>query len=326
MERILVTGGAGFIGHHLINKLLLQRQYQLSVIDNFSTGRKEYLQSQDIGSMNNNAAPEIYEVNIINTDRILNIIKNEAPDTCVHLAAKTSGLDSGTDPYGTIDVNVKGTLNVLEACYRCGVKNFIFASSAAVYGQVEKVPISEDVPLRPVTVYGASKVSGEALVSSYQNARKIENTVSLRIFNVYGEGQSTAYAGVIKAFIERLSKGMPPIIYGSGTQTRDFISVHDVVDAVILATKWSDKKKTPSPPLSSVFNLGTGTQLSISDLAMKMIKLFGLELNPLYRDKISNEDIRESCADMGMSRKELRLDVVHNLEQSLNQLALKSFD
>ena len=108
------------------------------------------------------------------------------------------------------------------------------------------------------------------------------------------------------------------------SQTRDFISVHDVVDAIILAAKWSDKKKTPSPLLSRVFNIGTGTQLSVGDLAMKMIKLSGLELNPLYRDKISNDDIRRSCADMGIAKKELRLDVAHNLEQSLNQTRTKT--
>lgn len=319
MERILITGGAGFIGHHLVSKLLPQRQYRIIVIDNLSTGRKENLFSDQSKSVNNGVPLSFYEEDILNTDRIFNIFKHEGADICIHLAAKTSVLDSTANPYHTVFVNIIGTLNILEACYKHGVKNFIFASSAAVYGEPQKLPISEEDPLRPLSMYGASKVAGEALVSSYRSVGKIENAVSLRIFNVYGEGQSPDYAGVITAFIERLSKGLPPIIYGDGTQTRDFIFVQDVVDAIILAAKQSNKEKMSAPLLPSV-NIGTGIQVSVSDLAVKMIKLFGLDLSPLYRDRASNEDIRRSCADITRLKKELKFNITNDLDHGLNQI------
>ena len=324
MERILITGGAGFIGHHLVSKLLPQRQYRIIVIDNLSTGRKENLFSDQSKSVNNGVPLSFYEEDILNTDRIFNIFKHEGADTCIHLAAKTSVLDSTANPYRTVYVNVIGTLNILEACYKYGVKNFIFASSAAVYGEPQKLPISEEHPLHPLSTYGASKVAGEALVSSYGSAGKIENAVSLRIFNVYGEGQSPDYAGVITAFIERLSKGLPPIIYGDGTQTRDFIFVQDVVDAIILAAKQSNKEKRFPPLLPSVFNIGTGIQVSVSNLAIKMIKLFGLGLSPLYRDKVSNEDIRRSSADITRLKNKLKFNITHDLDHGLNQIISSS--
>ena len=320
MERILITGGAGFIGHHLVSKLLPQRQYRIIVIDNLSTGRKENLFSDQSKSVNNGVPLSFYEEDILNTDRIFNIFKHEGADTCIHLAAKTSVLDSTANPYHTVCVNIIGTLNILEACYKHGVKNFIFASSAAVYGEPQKLPIYEEDPLRPLSMYGASKVAGEALVSSYRSVGKIENAVSLRIFNVYGEGQSPDYAGVITAFTERLSKGLSPIIYGDGTQTRDFIFVQDVVDAIILAAKQSNKEKRFPPLLPSVFNIGTGIQVSVSDLAIKMIKLFGLELSPLYRDRVGDEDIRRSCADITRSEKKLKFNITHHLDHGLNQI------
>jgi UDP-glucose 4-epimerase len=319
VERILITGGAGFIGHHFVSKLLHQGQYRIIVVDNLSTGNKENLFGDESESVIRGAHLSFYEENILNTDRIFDIFKHEGVDTCIHLAAKTSVLDSATNPYCTVEVNIKGTLNILEACYRYRVKNFIFASSAAVYGEPHKLPISEEDPLRPLSTYGASKVAGEALVSSYGNTGKIENAVSLRIFNVYGEGQSSDYAGVITAFIDRLSRRLPPIIYGDGTQTRDFVYVLDIVDAIILAAKRFDRKKNSEPLSSSVFNIGTGMQVSIRDLAMKMVRLFGLKLNPLYRKKISNEDIRRSCADISKSKKKLKFNIAHDLDQGLTQ-------
>lgn len=320
MERILITGGAGFIGHHLVNKLLSQRQYRIIVVDNLSTGRKRNLFSGKSKRVAISTPFSFYEEDILNKDMIFNIFSHENVDTCIHLAAKTSVSDSIKNPYCTLYVNVVGTLNILEACYKYGVKNFIFASSAAVYGEPQKLPVSEEDPLRPLSTYGASKIAGEALVSSYGNAGKIESAVSLRIFNVYGEGQSPDYAGVVTAFIERLSKGLPPIIYGDGTQTRDFISVHDVVNAIILAAKRSDRKKTSAPLLSSVFNIGTGIEVSVSDLAIKTIKLSGLELSPLYRDRISNEDIGRSCADISRSMEKLNFSITNDLDHGLNQI------
>jgi len=320
MERILITGGAGFIGHHLVNKLLPQRQYRIIVVDNLSSRKKRKLFSGKSKRVAMSIPLLLHEEDILNKDRIFNIFSHEGVDTCIHLAAKTSVSDSIKNPYCTVYVNLIGTLNILEACYKHGVKNFIFASSAAVYGEPQKLPISEEDPLRPLSIYGASKVAGEALVSSYGNAGKIENTVSLRIFNVYGEGQSPDYAGVITAFIERLSKGLPPIIYGDGTQTRDFISVQDVINAIILAAKRSDRKKTSAPLLPSVFNIGTGIEVSVNDLAIKTIKLFGLELSPLYRDRISNEDIRRSCADISRSIEKLNFNITNDLDHGLNQI------
>jgi nucleoside-diphosphate-sugar epimerase len=127
------------------------------------------------------------------------------------------------------------------------------------------------------------------------------------------------YAGVITAFIDRLSRRLPPIIYSDGTQTRDFVHVLDIVDAIILAAKRFDRKKESEPLSSSVFNIGTGMQVSIRDLAMKMVRLFGLKLNPLYRKKISNEDIRRSCADISKSKKKLKFNIAHDLDQGLTQ-------
>ena len=318
-HKVLVTGGAGFIGHHLVQRLLSQENYKIIVIDNLSNGNKNLLH------INNNRSSSrkfsFYKEDIRNKRSILDIFNHERTiDTCIHLAAKINVLDSITNPDDTIDVNVRGTLNVLEACSSNGVKNFIFGSSAAVYGEPKKLPLSEDEHLlEPLSPYGASKVAGEALVSSYTRSKKIKNGISLRFFNVYGEGQNPEYAHVITRFAERLSKGLRPIIYGDGKQIRDFVSVNDVVNAVLLAVTETGKIKMST---SGVFNIGTGMPIRIDDLAQRMIRVFGIDLKPIYYEAREG-DIKYIYADTKKSKSILKFIAIEELESFLKRM-LKS--
>ena len=320
-HKLLVTGGAGFIGHHLVKRLLLsQRNYKIIIIDNLSSGNKNFLD----GNNNRSSSKKFsfYKEDIRNKKNILDIFNHERPiDTCIHLAAKINVHDSIINPEDTIDVNVKGTLNILEACSNNGVKNFIFGSSAAVYGEPKKLPLSEDDHLlEPLSPYGASKVAGEALVSSYRRSKKIKNAIALRFFNVYGEGQNIEYAGIITRFAERLSRGLQPIIYGDGKQTRDFVSVNDVVTAILLAVTEADKIKTSS----SVFNIGTGIPIGIDDLAQRMIRIFGIDLEPIYYGS-KEGDIKDNYADTRKSKNILKFIAIEELESGLKQIVQQSF-
>jgi UDP-glucose 4-epimerase len=310
LKHIIVTGGNGFIGKHLVKRLLSDSSYSVASINNKhveTNGEKT-------------ARLTFYTADIRNTGAISNIFRNEKADTCIHLAARISVADSIKNPQETMDVNVKGTLNVLEASHKSGVNNFVFASSAAVYGDVEKLPISESQPLSPLSPYGSSKMMAEQHISSYQNQNKIKKTISLRIFNVYGSGQANE-ADVITKFTKRLSSGRPPIISGDGMQTRDFISVDDVVDAIILSTRAMEDVENKVTALPSVFNIGTGTPTSISELAQKMIEIFGLDLKPIYEDERKDErGILHSYADVTLAKKNLDFVPKTGIERGLREI------
>jgi UDP-glucose 4-epimerase len=276
LKRVIITGGNGFVGRHLVKRLSTNKQCSVVLVANTLNLVDRRLQET--------MPLTFYPADIRDREAISNIFRDEEADTCVHLAAKISVADSIKKPDETMDVNVKGTLNILEACHNSGVKNFVFASSAAVYGDVKELPISEDQTLRPLSPYGSSKMLAEQHVLSYKKLKKIQNTISLRIFNVYGEGQASA-SDVISKFAIRLSKGLPPIIYGDGNHTRDFISVDDVADAILLSIKAMEETKNNhnyNLSLSPVFNIGTGTATSIKELAQKMISISGLKLAPIY--------------------------------------------
>ncbi|PWU81772.1 MAG: hypothetical protein DLM72_05285 [Candidatus Nitrosopolaris wilkensis] len=341
MHNVLVTGGAGFIGHHLVKRLSAM-DCKITIIDNLSNANRIFLhtiksaiQASSVStsrfvSLHNNEINDVsfYAEDLRNKDALIDIFKSEEIDTCVHLAAKISVPESITNPGDTIDVNIKGTVNVLEACSKADVKNLVFASSSAVYGESKILPISEKEQLDPLSPYGASKIAGEALVSSFRNTGKIQNAVSIRIFNVFGEGQSFGYAGVITKFAERLSARLPPVIYGNGNQIRDFIFVDDVVSAIVLSAADADKKqeeKSSSSFPSSyahILNVGTGKALKIKDLAQIMIKIFNLDLEPVFVDA-RRGDIINSLADI--SRLETVLgfvpsrEIVPSLKQMLKQ-------
>jgi UDP-glucose 4-epimerase len=334
MHNVLVTGGAGFIGHHLV-KGLSSIDCKITIVDNLSNANKNFLLSVRNTSLSSNINPmhvtlydndvSLYKEDIRNKEAIIDICKREDIDTCVHLAAKISVSDSVINSENTIDVNVRGTLNVLEARSKMDVRKFVFASSSAVYGEPKLLPISEEQQLDPLSPYGASKIAGEALVSSFRNTRKIQNAVSLRIFNVFGEGQSSEYAGVITKFAERLSASLPPLIYGDGNQTRDFISVDDVVSAIVLllASDAGKDEENSSPSSSSprghVFNVGTGKATKIKDLAHMMIKIFDLDLEPLYSEP-RRGDIVNSFADIGRLKTGLRFVPSNEIDVSLKKM------
>ena len=299
-----MTGGAGFIGSHLVKRLLQAGDTNVTVIDNLSNNRQYYSTKPFGGDVS------FYDVDIRNLQTVLDIVSSEEIDTCIHLSAKISVAESIISPFETIDVNVNGTLSILNACAANNVENFVFASSAAVYGEPRVIPVSEDHPLDPLSPYGASKIAGEALVSSFANSGKIKNAVSFRFFNVYGKGQSIEYAGVITKFIERISRNLSPIIFGDGNHTRDFISVHDIVEGILLAA---------NKEISGIYNLGTGNSVSLNELAEDLFHAFGSSLKPIYSEPKPG-DIIDSCADISLARSRLGFKPTIGVKEGISSL------
>lgn len=307
-DAVIVTGGSGFIGRHLVRMLALSG-YRVAVIDRVAPAGDrpgEPFVGKD--------GVAYYRADIRDRRAVDRIFKGVQPASCVHLAALISVAESVKDPLSTIDVNVNGTASVLQACADHGVRNYVFASTGAAYGEPVQFPITEQHPLVPTSPYGASKVAGEMLAVSYRNCGKIPNATSLRFFNVYGVGQSAAYAGVITAFANRLSKGLPPVIYGDGLQTRDFVYVEDVARAVMLAMEAGERKG-----LSGTFNVATGRSVSINELARGMIGIFGADFEPVYEPERPG-DIKYAQVDISATRKALGYSPRGRLEGVLKDM------
>jgi UDP-glucose 4-epimerase len=315
-----MTGGNGFIGRHLLRRLARHGKTSIVLISNSSESDvKLHLNSGSLEHM----PITIYRADIRNKESILQIFRKERADTCIHLAAKISVAESIKNPDETMDINVNGTLNVLEACHKNAVNNLVFASSAAVYGDVKELPICENQTLKPLSPYGLSKMLAEKHVSSYARLKKIQNTICLRIFNVYGPGQ-TSESDVITKFAKRLLNGLPPIIYGDGKHTRDFISVGDVTEAIVLSIRAMERRKNDyNEKLSSpaIFNVGTGIPTSIKDLAQKMIYLFGLDLYPICEEgRQDNSVILHSYADMTRTKDTLHFAPKKTIDVGLKEM------
>jgi len=297
--RVLVTGGAGFIGSHLV-KALVKAGHQVRVLDNLSTGSIE------------NLADVLDAIEFVRGDvRDYGAVESavRSVDAVVHLAALIDVAESVEKPDLYFDVNVRGTYNVVRASKN--VSTFVFASSSAVYGEPIRVPIPEDHPLMPKSPYAASKVSGEAFAQAFANQYGFRPVI-LRLFNVYGLKQSMFYAGVIIEFIRRVSRGEPPVIFGDGEQTRDFIHVSDVVEAVMLSLR--------NEGVRGVFNIGSGEGVTINRLANLILKLMGREdLKPIYAPPRPG-DIRHSIADISRAQKELGFKPKLGLEVGIKEL------
>jgi UDP-glucose 4-epimerase len=297
--RVLVTGGAGFIGSHLV-KVLLRAGHFVRVLDNFSTGSMD------------NIVDVARDVEIVVGDvRDYSVVEKcvRGVDVVIHLAALIDVAESIERPDLYFEVNVIGTHNIAKACR--GVNVLIFASSSSVYGDPLKIPIPEDHLLSPRSPYAASKAAGEALIQAFSSIYGYRPII-LRIFNVYGPKQSRAYAGVVIEFIRRVLRREPPIIYGDGEQTRDFIHISDVIDAIMKAMSIERAR--------GVFNIGSGKAVTINQLAKLILKTLNREdLKPVYAPPRPG-DIKHSIADITKSRKILGFEPKISLEEGIKTL------
>ncbi len=278
--KILVTGGAGFIGSHLVEKLLAAGN-QIKVLDDLSTGKRENLPRH---AMLEFIEGDIRDVEIVN--RCMQGI-----DAVVHLAAVASVQASIDDPIRTHQVNFDGTLNLLEAARHLNVKRFVYACSAAVYGDTVNVPVAETLMPNPLSPYAVDKLAGEFYLLHYHRKYNLAAT-SFRFFNIYGPKQdpSSPYSGVISIFVDRLMRDQSVTIFGDGAQTRDFVYVEDLAE--LLATTVQSSKG-----VGGVFNVGTGVRHSLLQLLGFLEKLSGKKIERQHAPARLG-DIQHSCADV----------------------------
>lgn len=299
--KILVTGGTGFIGKHLV-KFLIEKGSEVTIFDNFSNSEKDSV------AVLVNIGTKIIEGDITKLDDVINATKNY--DIVVHLAAKISVEESIKNPSETFHINVDGTRNVLIACEKNHVKKMIVASSAAVYGEsLSGIKLTEDSKTDPISPYGESKVMMEHEIREFITKHNV-NCVILRFFNIYGVGQSPEYAGVITKFIKRIATNKPLEIFGDGMQTRDFVSIKDVIDSIYDAIENGK---------NGIYNIASGKTVTIKELAEFMISLSGKDLEIIYSDA-KKGDIRFSQADISLAKKELGYLPKHGLEEIKNLL------
>ena len=308
---ILVTGSAGFIASHLIEKLLKKTTDTVYGMDNFYSGTVENIKFlKKIDSKKNF---HFIEADIRDFDRLNSIIKDKNIKHIYHLAAIVSVQESINNPIFTHDVNVKGTLNVLESARLNNIKKILFSSSAAVYGDEPSLPKNELSVTKPISPYGCEKLIAEQYMKLYNYLYGVE-TIILRYFNVYGKRQSftSDYSGVISIFENKFRKGKIPVIYGDGEQYRDFINVKDVININIALMNNTNIK-------SEIFCVGTSRKTSVNDLFSFMNKKYNTNFNATYFDGREG-DILESICDNNKIKKSLDLFTFKKIEEEIMSL------
>jgi len=301
--KTLVTGGAGFIGSHLVARLAADHQ-PVIIYDNMSSGRIENIQA----SLRQGRV-KLVEGDVRNELKLAE--QMSGVNSVIHLAAIADHNICLKDHALANDVNGNGTRVVLEAARQHGVRCFIYASSAALYGEPSSLPVSENAELSPLAPYGVSKLAGERHCLQYSKDYDMR-VVCLRFFNVFGPRQTaTQYSGVITEFMNRLRKKKAPLIYGDGLQTRDFVNIRDIVEAIVLALG--------SKTAEGVYNIAAGRETTINQLAATLTKISNQSINPVH-EAARIGDIRRSVADISRAQADLRFNPKTNLESDLREL------
>jgi UDP-glucose 4-epimerase len=296
--KIVVTGGAGFIGSHLVDRLI-QEGYEVAVVDNLSTGKRR----------NVNRAARLYKMDI-QSSSLERVFRKERPAVVMHLAAQMNVRLSVENPVFDAQVNIIGTLNLLEQAVKHGSRKIVFASSGgAVYGEQEVYPAPETHATRPLSPYGISKLTGDHYLEYYQRVSGIQS-VSLRYANVYGPRQDPdGEAGVVAIFAQKMLRGERPIINGNGRQTRDFVFVEDVVEANLAVM---------GKEVMGVYNVGTGRETSVNDLFRILATLTNAGSQELHGPAKKGEQAR-SVVDATKIRRELGWEPRVSLEEGLKR-------
>jgi len=299
MKKCLVLGGAGFLGSHLTDRLLADG-HQVVVIDNFSTGKWENLQQHHLNIL-------IYKRSIL--DDVSELFKGI--DVVFHLAAKTRPQESMNEPKLYNNINIDGTLNILDNCLRHKVKRLVFVSSSSLYGTQEAFPTSELAIPKPLSPYALTKLIGEQYCKLFERLHGLEINC-IRPFNVFGPRQSPSggYAAAVPKFIDMLSKGETPYITGDGEQKRDFNFVENVVDLMVLASE--------SKVHGEVFNAGSETNITINNLYKTICGMMGKDVKPNYVPAVPEP--RTTLADMNKAKKMLGWELKVSLEEGLGRM------
>ncbi|MDD9149042.1 GDP-mannose 4,6-dehydratase [Sporolactobacillus sp. CQH2019] len=298
MKKVVVTGGAGFIGSHVVETLLRQ-DYQVAVIDNFATGHRENIAGLPV---------DVHVFDVTDPD-VMDLIVSLHPDSIVHLAAQISVAQSVRDPLFDEQVNIKGSLHVLRAAVRSSVKKIVFASSAAVYGSPISLPVTVGHPTCPESPYGLTKLTVERYLQTFYKLFGLPYAI-LRFSNVYGPRQDAGgEGGVVSIFSDCLNRDIPPFIFGDGKQTRDFIFVRDLASAVV---------KSLQTEKNLCVNISSGSSVTINQLFRMLRSISASKVNAIYKEARPG-DIRESTLSNKEAKKLLNWEPVTDLFKGLQE-------
>lgn len=305
-SRVLITGGAGLIGSHLADHLIAEGVRDIVVLDNLVRGRRK-----NLGAAERHGRVTVVEGDIGNRDLVAEAMNGV--DIVFHLAAIRI-TQCAQEPRLALEVLVDGTFNILEAAVKAGVRRVVAASSASIYGLAEQFPTPETHhPYNNRTLYGAAKLFNEALLRSFHEMYGLDY-VALRYFNVYGERMDVhgAYTEVLIRWMDRIAAGQPPIIFGDGTQTMDFIHVEDIARANVLAAK--------SNVTDEVFNIASGVETSLDDLAKALLAIMGSPLTVEYGPPRAVNPVPRRLADVSKARERLGFQAQISLDEGLRRL------